>query len=182
MLIGQSWFISRKKIDLHRKIGKASYVLAPLLVIGGLLMMQSMMAADGRMPFQLRLTLLFLDAVSILLLVFMYTMAIANKKNTQIHARCMTATIFAILGPSLFRFMRIYVPGFENPGITLMANFFIIELIILALLIHDWRNGGLRYPYVVVMGLTIFKHVMMRPIQEIGWWQSFGHWVASLSV
>jgi len=32
------------------------------------------------------------------------------------------------------------------------------------------------------LGEIDLRHVMMRPIQEIGWWQSFGHWVANWPV
>ncbi len=180
LLVAQSWFVSHRRMQWHRVVGKASYVLAPLVIIGGLLMMQAMMSRNIGLPQELRLTLVFLDTSLTLFFAASWALAIVNRHNMQIHARCMVATIMAVLPPVLARFLVHYVPGVENLAASLSPTYFLVEAVLVALIVHDWRSGGrVRYPYPVALAWFAFQHLVMFRMPAFEWWQAYGAWVAS---
>ena len=44
LLIAQSMLASRRRFDLHRRLGKVTYVLAPLVLLGGFMVLCTMAA------------------------------------------------------------------------------------------------------------------------------------------
>ena len=178
MLIGQSLSISNRNFATHRAFGKSSYLLAPLLLIGGVLMMISTANSD----FPLRYTLLFIDHILLSYFALFYLAAIANKRNVVIHSRCMTATIMAVLSPALARFLTFYVPGVESLTASLSPTMIIIELLLLAMVISDIRRREICWPYPVALVIVVIQHRMMFPMGRSPAWQAYCDWIAGLPI
>ncbi len=140
LLIIQPFLISYKKVALHHLLGKASYFLFPVLIFSFLMMMYK----QG-----LELKGLFVPAADMLLLIFFYSLAILNRKNTPIHMRFMIASALVFIDPTVARL--IVIPVFGVSAIAFHIIFGIIYAILLALILHDRANNRSYKPYAVAL-------------------------------
>ena len=97
MLVAQGWLASTGRIDGHRRIGRVSYVLVPVIVLGFVLVMDfgQRRHADPQL-----LGLVVFDGGFFL---FLYAMAIVRRRKTAQHARYMMLTPVAFMNPTLGR-------------------------------------------------------------------------------
>lgn len=148
MLIVQPVLIGRKQFKLHRLVGKASYILVPLVVISCLLMTRNEQMREKN------LIVFTANIVDISIFIFLYTLAINYKRKTSWHTRFMILTALPFISPAAAR---------------LHFNGLAIELsIILGLLIIERFNRKIYIPYLIALlifftfyivlgGLLIFK-------------------------
>ncbi|MBL7791094.1 MAG: hypothetical protein JNK77_02130 [Saprospiraceae bacterium] len=137
MLIAQASLAKSGRIGIHRKIGRLSYLLAPLIVIGFALI-ANQAQLKHKAPDLFGATLF--DAS---LFILFYSLAIINRKNTAFHARYMILSALPFINPSLGRFI--------SPAVSLPVEF----LIILTLLLTAYFNKRPYRPYLVAMGSLV---------------------------
>lgn len=97
MLIAQGWLAMKGRIEQHKRIGRWSYVLVPIIVLGFILV-TDFGQRRHKEPALLGATLF--DAGLFLLC---YTMAILRRRNTPQHSTYMMLTPVAFLNPALGR-------------------------------------------------------------------------------
>jgi hypothetical protein len=109
MLIAQSWAIHQRRISLHRVGGMISFLVFPLFLVGGLMVLQTMAAhtATGSHPFMNRFGagLGLFDILTLSAFAWLYYAALRERCNVQLHARYMLATPLLLLAPVLSRIM-----------------------------------------------------------------------------
>ena len=175
MLIAQAYLIRAKKYDLHRLVGKLSYIVFPLFLASLFFTakeayfrnIQKMSQSDAlaQMPLGGTIDIFFLGLV--------FTFAMIYKKNTGFHLRFMASTGFAILGPGLGRFLFAFL-GVPGPvgGITMLLFTTVAPIV---WLIVDIKNKRSAFP----MGFYVFVAFCMNAA-GIGshsvWWQGFAKW------
>ncbi|MFX0555546.1 hypothetical protein ACOCEA_02040 [Maribacter sp. CXY002] len=96
MLIVQPLLIINGKNRLHRKIGKLSYIVFPILILSFVPQMIKIINSDAPQ------TLFFPLADSMLLILF-YSLAIGNRENASKHMRYIIGTATVFLGPTIGR-------------------------------------------------------------------------------
>lgn len=171
LMVAQPWLYRQGRLKLHRSLGWASLALAPLIVLGGLRMMQIMVLDKERYGEYLGYQLAFIDAFTLIVFAVFFGLGIHHRKNLQLHARYMVATIFGPLLPALTRV-------FNNSGWTdsfngsLTISCIIFELVLIALILDDRRKGRIRLPYVLFLGLFIMQHLMMYSAGGWAWWRA----------
>jgi len=128
MLIIQPILIRKKKLPLHRIIGKLSYIILPLFFISVILLKHHRI---GGIIIENLGASLWLQLKDIVIIGVMYIIAIVNRHNIQIHARAMIATGIVFIEPTLGRFIIITV----LPDSDFLIGFLITIGIMYALLI-----------------------------------------------
>lgn len=114
MLIIQPFLFKYKKLSLHRKIGRFSYLLVPLLLLSAFLMIRlsyyRFLAAPPDASITNRQALLktaaaFMSIAFVYLGLFglFYLLAVINRHKAAVHARYMVATALTLLGPTVDR-------------------------------------------------------------------------------
>lgn len=101
MLITQPLLIRKKKLALHRLIGKLSYVVFPLIFISVILLVHSRHNIDQE-DLDIRLFVPFKDLI---ILATAYYIAIRYRHDINLHARGMVATGIVFIEPALVRFI-----------------------------------------------------------------------------
>lgn len=138
-LIIQPILIRKKQIEWHRMIGKASYVLVPMLLISVALVVRN---EQLRAKNLLSLTFQVSDMSFFLL---MYGLAIYNIHRTPFHIRYMVMTILPFINPAVSRISE----GFPTVLISLV--------IIIGLLIFErFRTKVYRPLLVGLVALFLF--------------------------
>ena len=185
-LVAQAWLIRRKNYAVHRWIGRASYVLAPLVVITGVVMTRGFLGrqepgTDG-FGFDLALMLLSLVAFSIL-----YGLAIWFRKNRTVHARLMAATVFPMVTPVTDRLIANHARGLfgvlptvdGGPAVP-VAGFVIVDLLLVALVVWDWRTSRRAGVFAGVLALVLAYHVSVLTLYRSDAWDAVGAWFVAL--
>lgn len=182
LLINQAWLVRSKKLALHRTTGKLSYLIAPLVVISGVMVSFHNVARFEDPSVPAALSIFHLGLASVFVYGVLYTLAMVHRKNVQYHARYMIATALVFLVPGLSRTLAQYVEPTGLPSLDFYQTLYVPLVIGLVLIGWEWYRGKVRSPFVVfsaLWGLTIlFWHLL--PL--FGPWQRFTVWAASLGV
>ncbi|HMG90422.1 MAG TPA: hypothetical protein VK589_10185 [Chryseolinea sp.] len=151
ILIVQPFLIVNKKFALHRKVGKVSYIVFPLLILS--FVPQIIRTANSDNPKNLFFSL----ADSFLLIIF-YSLAVYYKKISSKHMRYMIATTLVFLGPTVGRIGPILLGWSEL--FTQNIQYLIIYLILAGLLFYDRENGKTYQPYVTAISFFIIHQIV----------------------
>ena len=155
MLIVQPFLIFNKKHAIHRKIGKLSYVIFPLLIL-------SFVPAIIKFANSERIENLFFPLGDGSLLILFYSLAIYNRKTSSKHMRYMIATALVFLGPTVGRIGPILLGWSEV--LTQNVQYGIIYSILTGLILYDRKNNRKYQPYLVAIAAFIFHQIIFHVI------------------
>lgn len=176
MLIIQPILIRKKKLRIHKMIGKLSYIVMPLLFISILLLVNSRLKASEREDLGFSLFVPFKD---LLILATTYIIAVRYRRNLQIHARAMIATGIVFIEPALARFMGHSV--FKNDGTwAYFGTIGIIYAVLITLIIIERKQKSAKWVFPLVLVMYIMVHSVLIFSIEIPYLNSFAKWFASL--
>ena len=175
MLIVQPWLIAKGNRALHRRIGKLSYVLAPLVVVSTILLGSYRLKAELG-PVQLYF--LWVQVALLTLFTLSYAQAIRHRHQAALHARYMTCTALAMVDPVMARI------AYNHFGIDLPFMQVLTWLMIDAILLYLWKRDveagtGIR----VFPGMLAAFVVMQVPtffLYKTAAWAELAKWYAGL--
>ncbi|MDW3648357.1 MAG: hypothetical protein R8P61_14905 [Bacteroidia bacterium] len=146
MLIVQPILIRNRRNDLHKKIGKASYVVFPLLILSFLPQMIRILNSDQPEGLFFPLS----DCISLLIF---YSLAIYHKKTRSKHMRYMIGSALVFLGPTIGRIG----PGVFglSPTFTQHLQYGVIYSILAALILLDRKKGKKYQAYLLILGVWV---------------------------
>ena len=188
ILVAQPMLIRYKKNSIHRTIGKISYVVMPLLLVTGFLLIRFVyyrslddtgVPQGTQYPDPTNLQLQnAADSIRIIFLYlfwlgFFYYRAVVNRRVTAIHARYMVAASLTMIGPTLERilFFSFGIEYFFGVIPLETISFLIQDIILAGLLIYDYRNNKptktLSFCLVIYMvGQFLYFFVKGKPFWE----------------
>lgn len=190
IVIAQPLLIHHKKIILHRKLGKLSYVLVPMLILTTWMVMRQSYSnqlatfehdfAQGIAPYSTaeagRIAIASFSAIAFVYLFWLtafYCLAIFFRRHTSIHARFMIAAALTFLGPTLDRVLFFWFDlstiGFGISSVVI--SFLLIDLILLFLLIQDARKNKSIFPFLFSLGLYIPFQIFFLTLTETSRWE-----------
>jgi len=180
-LILQPILIKKKKLALHRLIGRMTYFLFPLIVISAVLMIH--LSHEHYIDEKdLDLTLFF-QFKDFILFAMAYIIAIRYRHQVEIHARAMIATGIALIEPALARIFYNSLSGFK-----VFQNFFlfgnvmailVIYLLLISLIIIERRQRRGRWVFPLVLGVFFMFNIPAIFQIHIGL-EAFSRWFVAL--
>lgn len=159
MLLIQASLIKTKRFKLHRWIGRTSFIIAPLLIWMGLVLIHEVF---NRMPGDVPIETARLNVYSFgQLIAFIVTwgLAIWYHKRTELHMRFMISTAFAAGTAIVFRIFFFWIPNFNTVGAALTGSWILMTILLLVLIFFDWKNGIKKSAYWVVTILISLMHI-----------------------
>ncbi|AWW00351.1 hypothetical protein [Arcticibacterium luteifluviistationis] len=176
LLVLQPMLIKRKKVALHRKVGKSTYVLLPLFFLSVILLKHQRIGGEVSPSLGASLWLQLKDLV---IIGIMYGIAIWHKKNIQIHARAMIATGIVFIEPSLGRLIiNVFYP---NDFITgFIVTIVLIYALLLALIFLERKQKQGRWIFPLLTVLYILFHWLYLFEISFPAWDAFASWFALL--
>lgn len=170
LLIAQSVAIHRRHNALHRTMGKASFALFPVLIVGFVLIINvsAQRYAAGDDPFMNVLGPAFVVGLGIAMVAYLtlYYQALRHRRNVKLHAGYLLATPIILFESPFGRVIGEYLPwmnviGSEGPRAVLdgiaISNAMMIAFV-LALYFRDRKHGA---PWLVAAGFMTFQTVAM---------------------
>ena len=162
-------------MDLHRRLGKLSFVLAPLIVLSGVIVIREIF--DGSEMGSEALQRLTVPAFAITQFALTYALAIAYRRHPELHARFMISTGLVLTFAGTLRIFLNWGPGPWSPFDAVHANYILFEIVTVGLILNDLRLGRLRAPFVLTLILFATNHVFFARALDLAWWKTLATWM-----
>lgn len=175
MLLVQPILIRKGKMNLHRQVGRLSYVLAPLVLVSLFLANQDgyhrILKSVGEPQ---AVGLLALTFPSIVFFAVLYFLAIRYRHRPALHMRFMCSTAFLFIPPALDRALIHYwnLPGYDVGSVIQLA-------IIGAVTITDSAKTRRLSPFALVFAFELL-HKTLWHLRDTDFWQAVGTVIAKL--
>jgi hypothetical protein len=178
MLLVQPILIRTGNFKLHRLAGKASYLLAPLVLMSMYLISQfrynGLLESSGKTAAVAHLALNFPNIVFFAVL---YLLAILYKGQTELHMRYMCSTAFVLIGPGLARVLMGYMALSLYDAVMVVR--IVTPLITGVITIVDSVRTRRLSPFALVFGFMVL-HTILWEARETMFWQTIGSAIAQL--
>jgi len=179
LLVAQSWAIGARRVGQHKAFGKASYALAPLVLVSMLLLAHSRIQGLPGEAYAIQTYILYLQVSLAVLFGLSYGLAIWNRRSVALHSRFMICTALTLVDPVVIRLVFWLDPTPEWNYQWLTFGLTYLVLVILIWLERGNRAGRAVFPAM----LAVFILAQMPAL--LGWtegplWQGFARWFAAL--
>jgi len=177
VLIAQPILIKKRNYNLHRIIGKAGYILIPILVITIVFMvLHQVKIIYLKKPELASLTAFvgFIDVISILVY---YSIAMINRKNIRWHVAFIIACSLVILNPGLSRLINPL-----KPGLGIMVAVILPIMVSVSILIYEklkYKYSIIKSPYLLFLCCWIIEVLLLFTIPKTEVWKVFVQTIAS---
>ncbi len=178
VLIAQPILIKQKKYALHRKVGKLTYFLAPIMVISILVMIKSSVSDNlltSKEGAAIAFTGAILDAIMFSLF---YVYSIINKNRVRQHVVGIIGASLIILNPGLGRL----VGGLANQEIGILAMVITPFLVSFGIIFFEKIKLGkpiLKNSYFLIPGIWLVELVLFIVLPQQIFWMNFIEKVAT---
>ncbi|RIW18241.1 hypothetical protein D0X99_00645 [Algoriphagus lacus] len=188
MLIAQAVLIRVKKYRIHTGVGKASYLIFPILILSTILLIHATVRKSPEVNLDTYLSLaLMLNATVVLAII--YGLGIYFQKDRFTHARYMVCTIFPLFTPITDRIIFNYIPGLvelapklEGIPIVPFFGYLLADLLVIGLALWDWKTHRRKDAFLIVLLLLLIYHVSLFTFYKIPAWQEFSAWFYGLAL
>lgn len=179
MLVAQPLLIRTRRLAWHRRLGQASYVVAPLVVITALILAQLRIgqATPETLPFQQ--FILFLGVSASVLFALIWGLGVLYRREPALHARYMAGTALTLIDPSLARVLIFWIPSVPPPFYQFIT-FGLVYTILLVLIALDRKSKRGRSALWVLLALFVTLHALIMLVPGTSAWQRFAVWYAGL--
>jgi len=175
LLIVQPILFQRKKMNLHRMLGKVSYILFPLLLVSIILLAHHRyQVTTAPQPVQLLIPL-----KDILIALYGFIIALVYKKRVLLHARGMLLTGLVFLEPVLVRIFMSYISPW--PYAMYMVIGCIYSIFILIMISERKAREG-RWVFPPVLLFYILIHLVILYEWNMPFFNVFAKWFAQLGL
>lgn len=180
MLAAQPTLIRLKRPALHRLLGWASYVLAPLIVVSIVLLGHSRIKGVSGEAYAIQTYILYLQVSLTALFGLSYSLAIYKRHTVALHARFMLCTAFTLIDPVVIRLM--FWMGSRTPTWNYQwVTFGLTDLVIVVLIFLERRSRSGRRVFPVMLAVFVLAQaIALLGLTNTAPWQAFARWFAAL--
>ena len=158
LLIVQPFLIKKKKVAIHKRLGKLSYIIIPLLIVSVILLKHS--TTNPEPVKGLGASLWFVIKHSVIILV-MFAIAMKYSKNMQIHARAMIAIGIEFLEPGWARFIFSTLLPEPNFYLALGISISSMYTLVLYLIYRERHQTSGRWVFPLFLAMSIVFHTVI---------------------
>lgn len=182
MLIAQAYLVRVNRRNIHRVIGKFSYVLVPFVILSTLNLTHYSLKENT--PYtDITFSSLALMINATVLFGIIYGLAIYYKNKPLTHARYMFCTIFPMFTPITDRIIYRHAgslveiaPTIGDSPIVPFWGFFLALSIVAVLAVWDWKSNQRKDVFPVVFVFLLIYHISVFTLHKVSLWRQFGNW------
>lgn len=179
MVIVQCWSIQAGHRALHRKAGLVSFALFPLFLVGGMMAIQAeaiTLAGGIDKPENASLAQFgFFDPLANIGFAVLFYGGLRHRRNVQLHARYMIATLLFLVAPVIWRLLAQFIPffAFDTPETAWRFSFGMAAGNAGALALTYWlyRQGPKHgRPFLIVIGFIAAQQILFETAGRLEGW------------
>jgi hypothetical protein len=185
LLIAQPVLALSGRIETHRSVGRASYVLMPLVLVTFIGLAHSMMQGKSGMDLEIEVFLAYVRLVGGASVAVFYALAVIYRRHTPIHARLMLCTGLPLIEPVANRLgLRVLEDWSFNYQ---YISFGLMAVVLLSCMWVERRAkaGRLVFPLALAGLFAAYLPLLLRFYQwgsAYDTWTSWALWFASLPI
>jgi hypothetical protein len=173
LLVAQTSLISLGRVDIHRRLGIAGFVLASLMVILGVMAATDLLVREGGPP---GADAKFFYAVSLSgMMIFapLIFFAFRARTNPPAHKRLILIATMALVVAAIARFSMVH---------NLDAAYRFSYIFLILLVAYDlWSTRKIHPATLWAAAFLIFVEQISQPVGHTAAWHAFAGWVQSLA-
>ena len=180
MLIVQPLLIRRKMYLIHRRIGKFSYVLVPVLVFTTFDLLRYRIKGQSAIDY----SFMALVINALIVFVILYALAIYHRKRSALHARYMLCTVFPFFTPATDRIIAIYFPStleyfpmLNGQPNVMLFGFALADVILIGLCIWDWKSHRRLNVFPTALIILLTYQYSANTFHHYNFWKTFCDWL-----
>jgi hypothetical protein len=187
LAIVQPILLLKKKVRLHRTLGKVSYAWMPLVFVTTWLVIRKtyfdlrgrQMTAGEDPVFGSAEEILYIPVIYLTWLAVFYGLAILKRKDALSHATYMFAAILTLLGPSLDRILFQVYSYYHIPFnfFAEFAVFGLIDLLLLGLLYYQQKKRHAIKAVCISLLLYLTGQAGLVFLSKTDLWKGFIRWI-----
>ena len=180
LLIVQPLAIRRGALVLHRRMGRASLVLAPAFVMSGVLLAHHRFSRLNAQTFAQEAFTLYLPLLVAALFALAYGLGLLQRRRRAVHSRLMACTLILLIDPVLGRLMYFNLPPF--PGLLwYQAITFSVMGVLVVLLLRSLPATAPGYAAVATFaGVALAGLALWFVVPPTVPWLQFATWFRGL--
>jgi len=178
VLFAQTVLVSAKRVDLHRKLGLAAFVLPCLMVPVGVLAAADILGRGSYLPHPPDpLAFTVVPITSIALFAIFIALAYRERKDPAMHKRLVLLAMMSPMVAPIARWPFAWL--FHNPAHASTVSFVFLA----ALALHDWWSTHKIHRATLWGGLVlIVVEESWGMIGATGPWHAFARWMQSWNI
>lgn len=172
----QPVLIRQGKFKTHRKVGKLTYGLFPIMVVSILLLIHYQLNQAEFVSG----TEFFIPFKDVVILTLAYLLGVYWKRNAALHARLMIVSIIPMIEPSLVRmFFNVLPVSLVEHSYRL--TILVVDTIIILLAINDIKKQQVRWIFpALFIVIAICQTIVIFEFTEASWMVSLAKWFTNL--
>lgn len=176
LLVTQTSLVAAGRVDIHRKLGIAGFLLAAGMTVLGVLAATDSLVRHGGPPGRDTRAFYIVPMMAIFIFAVLIALAFLARKNSSAHKRYIMLATSALLVAAIARWP---FPGvFRNALHATLISF----LFVAALVVYDWWSTHKVHRVTLGGGFFLIAMSMLRlPIGHTAAWHSFAGWVESIA-
>lgn len=178
MLIIQSTLIRSGRRDIHRQVGKFSYVLAPWIFVSTILLANHRLNDTGLTDLQVYI--LSLQVFTVLQFVVFYALAMKNRRTPDVHARFMVCTALPMIDPIFARVLVFNLGAMDFTSRVQLVTYGFADLILVVLVVRDWISHQRRDVFLPALVIMLVTQAPVFLATDTAMWHAFAAWFMSL--
>jgi len=179
LLVSQPLAIRARRVSWHRVAGKASYALAPMVLLSMALLAHSHLQGIEGERYAIQTYVLYLQLSLAVLFATAYALAITTRRSVALHARFMICTALTLIDPVVVRLMLWAdpTPDWNYQWFT----FGLTDLVFVGLIVLERhsRVGRWVFPAMLVL-FGAAQAPALLALTDTESWQAFARWYAAL--
>jgi len=178
LLLAQAFLVRANRRPLHRRLGRVSFVLVPLIVLSSLSVAHWRFNHPANDPFDTLAYFLYVQVALLAQFVVAWSLAMANRAQPLVHARYMLCTALAIVDPIVAR-IAYNTLGIDIPWLQAIT-YGLVDAILLALIAWERRHASGSTAFERMLALFVATQVPTFFLWTTPAWRSFATWFAAL--
>lgn len=179
LLIVQPWLIRTRRRDLHRTLGRFTWLLIGPMLAGFVLLAHERINAVEGPPQALRHYILYLQVLGLTLFAASYAGAMIWRHRPMVHARFMICSGLVLIDPVVARIVIFWIdatPAFPPQFIS----YPLIDGILIALIVLERKAASGRSVFPAMLGLIAVLQVLTFVVTAQPFWDDFARGFAAL--
>ncbi len=173
LLVAQTSLVSLGRVDIHRRLGIAGFVLASLMVILGVMAATDLLVREGGPPGTDAKFFYIVPLSGMMIFAPLIFLAFRARTNPPAHKRLILVATMALVVAAIARFTIV-----QNLGAAYRFSYVFLILLVA----YDLWSTRKIHPATLWAGaFLIFVEQISQPVGHTAAWHAFAGWVQSLA-
>lgn len=173
LLIVQPLLVQRRRLDLHRRLGRATWPVALLFVLSSTLLAHHQVAQMDPATLDAEAAFFYLPFHTTALFAVCYALGLVFRATPAAHGRFMVATALLMIDPVVARVLHFYLPALPDPRWIPVITFTLTDLLAAALVVSFRGPVPARRALLALLALFVVAHSLWFTFAPTRPWHDF---------